>query len=400
MRYHPLDADVIQNPYPTYELLRREEPVCRTPLGFLAVSRYDDVFAILRDPARFSSAAMGALVDQVKSQALDDAHQGGETLLGTDPPRHTRLRRIVNRAFTRRRVAALEPRIREIARTLVSAIPGDGVWDLVSALATPLPVMVIAEILGVDVARRGDFKRWSEEILAAMAGPPGPELLAALEKSGAERAGYLDGLIAERRARPRDDVISTLVEAEHEGGVMTEREVGNFVVLLLVAGNETTTNLIGNAALALLEDPRRLAEAASHLGRLPSVVEETLRYDAPVQLTLRRATEPVELSGGKIDAGETVAVLLGSANRDERQFERPDVFDTLRRQPAHLSFGFGTHYCIGANLARLEARIALEALLSRFPRMALAGEAIRAPSLLTRGARSIPLAASGPRRSD
>ncbi len=237
MEYSPLDPEVTRDPYPAYAALRREAPIYRTPLGFLAVSRYADALAILRDPARFSSAAMAALVDEVKSQSLDMAHQGGETLLGTDPPRHTRLRKIVNRAFTPRRIAALEPRIRELARELMAAIPEDRVWDLVSALAVPLPVMVIAEILGVDTARRVDFKRWSEELLAAMAGPPGPEQLATLQKSGAERSSYLDELIAERRVRPRGDVVSALIEAEHEDGIMTENEVGNFVVLLLIAGN-------------------------------------------------------------------------------------------------------------------------------------------------------------------
>ncbi len=393
MEYSPLDPEVTHNPYPAYAVLRREAPVYRTPLGFLAVSRYADVLAILRDPARFSSAAMGDLIDQVKSVSVEEQHQGGETLIGTDPPRHTRLRKIVNRAFTPRRMVALEPRIRELARELVAAIPEDRVWDLVPALAVPLPVMVIAEILGADTARRADFKRWTEEFLAAMAGPPSPKLLAALQKSGAERSIYLDELIAERRIRPRRDVVSALVEAEHEDGVMTENEVGNFVVLLLIAGNETTTHLIGNAILALLEDPQRLALAARDPARIPAVIEETLRYDTPVQLMLRRATETVELSGGKIEADETVAVMLGSANRDEDQFERADVFDVARPEPRHLSFGFGTHFCVGASLARLEARIVLETLLSRFPRMALAGDVTRAPSLFMRGARSIPLRA-------
>ncbi len=391
MEYSPLDPEITRNPYPVYAILRREAPVYRTPLGFLAVSRYADVLAILRDPARFTSAAMGDLVNQVKSVSASEEHQGGETLIGTDPPRHTRLRKIVNRAFTPRRIAALEPRIREIARELVAAIPEDRVWDLLPALAVPLPVMVIAEILGVDTARRADFKRWSGEIIEAMAGAPGPGLLAALQRSGAERSSYLDELIAERRVRPRRDVVSALVEAEHDDGVMTENEVGSFVVLLLVAGNETTTHLIGNTILALLEDPQRLAQVTSHPARIPAVVEETLRYDTPVQLMLRRATEAVELSGGKIDAGETVAVLLGSANRDEQQFKYPEIFDMSRPEPRHLSFGFGTHFCVGASLARLEARIALEVLLSRFPRMALAGDVTRAPSLLTRGARSIRL---------
>ncbi len=393
MEYNPLDPDITRNPYPVYAHLRREAPIYRTPLGFLAVSRSRDVLAILRDPARFSSSAMGDLVNQVKSHSLDDQHQGGETLIGTDPPRHTRLRKIVNRAFTPRRMAALETRLRDLARELVAEIPEDRVWDLVPALAVPFPVMVIAEILGLDTARLPDLKRWSEEIIAAMSGPPSPELLRTLQKSGSERAAYLDELIAERRVRPRQDVLSALVEAEHDRGVMSEREVGNFVVLLLVAGNETTTHLIGNAVLALLEDRQRLAQVTSDPARMAAVVEETLRYDAPVQLMVRRATETVELSGGKIEAGETVAVLLGSANRDEHEFEHADVFDMERPESHHLAFGFGTHFCVGSNLARLEARIALEELLARFPQLALAGDVARAPSPLTRGARSIPLRA-------
>ena len=391
MRYNPLDPELTRNPYPAYASLRREAPIARSALGFLVVSRYADVLAILRDPDRFSSSAMGALVDSVKDQSLDDAHQGGETLIGTDPPVHTRLRRIVNRAFTPRRVAALAPRIRELTRALLARIPGDRPFDLLPALAVPLPVLVVAEILGVDAARRDDFKRWSDEILDAMSGPPGPELLAALQESGEERAAHLDELVAERRLRPRDDVVSALALAEQEGEAMTEREIGNFLVLLLVAGNETTTNLIGNMLLALTEDPERWRRFASDPSQAAAVVEETLRYDAPVQLTLRSATEDVELSGGKIAAGETLAVLLGSANRDERQFERPDAFDPGRSGSSHLAFGLGTHFCIGAGLARLEARIALEALAQRFPRLVRDGEVERAPSLLTRGARSIPL---------
>ncbi len=393
MEYNPLAPDITRNPYRSYALLRREAPIYRTPLGFLAVSRYDDVLAILRDPIRFSSAAMDDLVNQVKSVSLDDAHQGGESLIGTDPPLHARMRKIVNRAFTPSRIAALQPRIRELTQELIATIPEDRVWDLLPALSVPLPVLVISEILGIDTSRQSDFKRWSEELIAAMAGPPGPELITALQKSGAERAAYLDDLVAEREIRPRGDVVSALVRAEHDDEVMTRGEIGNFIVLLLVAGNETTTHLIGNAMLALLEEPERLAQVASDPSLIPAVVEETLRYDTPVQLMLRRTTEDVELSGGKIDAGETVAILLGSANRDGQQFDDAEAFDMSRKGPRHLSFGLGTHFCVGAGLARLEARIALETLLSRFPHMGLAGEVSRATSLLTRGANSIPLRA-------
>jgi cytochrome P450 len=389
MEYHPFDPDVIQHPYPIYARLRREAPVCRTSLGFAAVSRYDDVLEVLRDPQRFSSSAMGDLIRGVKALSPQDLGQG-ETLLGSDPPVHTRLRKIVNRGFTPRRIAELEPRIRAIARGLVARLAAGGVCDLVAALAVPLPVTVIAEILGIDAERRDDFKRWSEEILAAVAGAPAPELRARLQRSFLERAAYLEGVIEERKRHPREDVISALVRAEQEGGAMTEDEVGNFIVLLLVAGNETTTNLVGNALIAALADPHRLEAVALDPGLVPAWVEETLRFDSPVQLTFRRAREEVELGGEKIRQGELVGLLLGSANRDEGRFRDADRFELLRETNGHLAFGFGTHFCLGANLARLEARVALEALLSRFRRLELVDREIeRVPSLLTRGPRAL-----------
>ncbi len=392
MDYNPLDPEVTRNPYPYYASLRREVPVCRTPLGFLAVSRYDDVLEILRHPDRFSSSAMGDVINQVKSLSHENELGGGETLLGTDPPVHTRLRKIVNRAFTPRRIAALEPRIRALAGELVDGIDSARECDLIRALAVPLPVMVIAEILGIDPRRRSDFKRWSEELLEATSGPPTPELRTALARSGAERTAYLDEVIEERKRSPRDDLISALIQAERDEEVMTENEVGNFVVLLLIAGNETTTNLIGNAVLALANHPESLKAVVDDLSLVMAAVEETLRYDSPVQLMLRRAAESVELSGEKVSQGELVAILLGSANRDERQFDSPDTFDLRRERPSHLAFGFGTHFCLGANLARLEARVALEALLSRFGTLELTEPEIeRVPSLLMRGPKALRL---------
>ncbi len=389
MEYDPLDPRVARNPYPFYEALRREAPVHRTPRGFAAVSRYGDVLDVLRHPGTFSSSAMGDVINGLKSMA--HAEEGGETLLGTDPPVHTRLRKIVNRAFRPGRIAALEPRIRALAAELVDAFEGRHECDLVADLAVPFPVMVIAEILGFDPARRNDFKRWTEEQIAATAGPPTPEFRAALARSGAERLTYLEDLIAERSHHPRSDVLSELLQAERDEEVMTEGEVGNFIVLLLVTGNETTTNLIGNAVLALLEDPEMLAAVAAEPALVPAVIEETLRHDSPVQLTLRRATEDAELSGEKIHCGELLAVLIGSANRDERHFPHADRFDRLRPRRDHLAFGFGTHFCLGAHLARLEARVALETLLSRVRHFEILAEAERMPSLLTRGPRSLRL---------
>ena len=391
MDYDPLDPNVTRDPYPYYAWLRREAPVYRTRHGFMAVSRYEDVLEVLREPTRFSSSAMGDIVNQVKSMSGADLG-GGETLIGTDPPAHTRLRKIVNRAFTPRRVAALEPRIRAVAGELIDELAAEPECDLMAALAVPLPVMMIAEILGIDAARFRDFKRWSEDQIAAMAGPLSPELRASLEKGGIEREAYLDEVFEDRRRNPRDDVISDLVQAEQEVDVMTADEVGNFVVLLMIAGNETTTNLIGNAVLALGSHPESLASVRRDPSLVPNALEETLRYDAPVQLTLRRATEDVELSGGEIPRDTLVAALIGSANRDERHFDVPDRFDVHREGPGHLSFGFGTHFCLGANLARLEARILLEALLYRFRRVEVldSPEGIeRVPSLMMRGARSL-----------
>ncbi len=392
MDYSPLAPDVTQDPYPHYAVLRREAPVYRTPEGFAAVSRYDDVLTILRDPSRFSSSAMADLINGLKAMSHEDELGDGETLLGSDPPVHTRLRKIVNRAFTRRRIASLEPRIREITAELVDDIPRNTEVDLMKALAVPLPVMVIAEILGIDPSRRDDFKRWSEEEIAATAGPPSPELRAAMARSGAERTACLDEVIEERGRNPRDDLVSVLVQAEHDEEVMTEDEIGNFIVLLLIAGNETTTNLIGNAILALLDHPSLFDAVSGGSSSIPALLEETLRYDSPVQLTLRRTTQDVELSGEKIREGELVAVLLGSANRDERQFAHPDRFELERPEGRHLSFGFGTHFCLGAHLARLEARVALESLLSRFGKMQLVPPGVqRAPSLVTRGPKELTL---------
>ena len=225
--------------------------------------------------------------------------------------------------------------------------------------------------------------------MAATAGPPSPQLRAALARSGRERSEYITEVLEVRRREPRDDAISALVQAERDEEAMTDHEITNFIVLLLIAGNETTTNLIGNTVLALAEHPDVHAKVRQELSRVPALLEETLRYDSPVQLTLRRATEDAEIAGEKLQRGETIALLLGSANRDERNFEAPDDFEPSREQRRHLSFGFGTHFCLGAGLARLEGRIAFEALLTRFRGFHATSEPERTPSLITRGASSL-----------
>ena len=365
IEYNPFDPAVRRDPYPVYARLRAEAPVLRNDvLGITSVSRYHDVLTILKSPATFSSRAMRDLFSQGARSVMEDASIDGETLIGSDPPVHTRLRKIVNRAFTPSRIAALEGRVREITAALVAEFAPRGRCELLGDLAIPLPVTIIAEILGVDAERRRDFKRWSDDLLLAATGRPTPSQHERIRVSDEELGQWIDEVVEERRLRPRHDLVSALVAAESSEDVMTAEEIGNLILLLLIAGNETTTNLIANAVLALLEHPDQLAALRSDPALVPQAVEELLRYDSPVQLTVRRTTCDVELDGGKIAEGEMVALLLGSANRDERQFTQPDRLDFGRNVRAHIGFGFGTHFCVGAGLARLEARVVLEALLA------------------------------------
>ena len=367
--YDPLDSIVRENPYPYYAELRREAPAYKVPsLGVWAVSRYADVVAILRSPERFSSAAMASAV----RRPADLAPEGTEgqapdptaaSIIGSDPPEHTRLRTIVSRVFTPRRIAALEPRVREIARERLARFVPTGECDLVADYAVPLPVSVIAELLGIDPERHHDFKRWSDAAMRAVFDSPGQEEAEQIGQHLAEMNEYVDQVIAARRVRATDDLIGTLLRAESLDGALTPDEVKIFTFTLLVAGNVTTTHLIANATLALLAHPA--AKVASTPALVAGMLEEALRYDAPVQFLLRTATEDVELAGVTIPKGAVVAPLSASANRDERAFPDPDRFDVTRNPKDQLAFGHGIHFCLGAALARLEARVAFEELLPR-----------------------------------
>jgi len=354
--YHPFDPRFRQDPYPHYALLRREAPLQRVPgEPWVLVSRHADVRAALRDPATFSSAPMHELISA--GVRLAEGHEvDAQTLIGTDPPVHTRLRKIVNRGFLPSRVAALAPRIREIAEGLCARFAARGACELVHDFAAPLPVTVIAELLGIDPSRHEDFKRWSDALVLSLTGRATPDERKALARSLDELDALLDQTFEARRRAPRDDLISALLHAETNEEVMTDRELGFFVPLLLVAGNETTTHLIGNAVVALLRHPEALAAVRAEPALGPALVEETLRWDPPVQLALRRATRDAELPSGKVRQGEALALLLASANRDEAVFENPERFELYRPERPHLAFGHGTHFCVGSHLARLEAR--------------------------------------------
>jgi cytochrome P450 len=361
--YDPFSPDVQRDPYPHYAELRRVAPVFPIRArGIWAVSRHADVGFALKRPDLFSSSV----------NAVGDGVPAEEALLSSDPPAHTGLRKRVERAFTPARARAFEARLRALADGLVAALPRRGRVDVVAGLAAPLPVIVVAELLGIDPARHADFKRGADAVITRGTGRVAPERRAALDAAVAELKTFLADAIEARRRAPGDDLLSALVRADQEndaGTGLTPAQALNFAVLLLLGGSETTTNLVGNAlrALAGLERARpgtleRLRADGALVDRL---IEETLRHDAPVQAVLRRTTESVLLAGQTLPAGATVLLLLGAANRDGRVFDDAEGFRLDRGDAKHLAFGVGPHHCLGATLARLEARAALDALFAR-----------------------------------
>jgi cytochrome P450 len=388
MDYNPLSPEVLENPYPYYAYLRTQAPVYWVePLQGWALSRYADVDFALRNPQIFSSAEFTA-------QALGDLNPtpGIPWILDMNPPDHTRLRKLVNKGFLPRLIRHLEPRVQEITRQLLTALRRRGEGDLMTTLSGPLPTTVIAEMLGVETERFDDFKRWSDDVVLATSRPTDEAVRARVRESGAAFRAYFARLIERRRTDPGEDVITALVRAEEERDMLSSSEILGLAVLLLLAGNETTTNLIGNAVRNLLSHPEELAKVRADRSLTPSLVEEVLRYESPVQLIPRVTTREVELEGGKIPAGAIVFLLLGSANRDERKFPEPDRFDVTRNPQDHLGFGYGIHYCLGAPLARLEGRIALEQLLFDCPPFICTRERLpQIASLLVRGVQTLPI---------
>jgi cytochrome P450 len=363
--FNPIDPATRRDPFAFYERGRREQPLyfhAGLPRRVYSVFRYADVQAILRDWETWSS--------QFPPTILPDTEEApAASMLGSDPPRHTRLRSLVNKAFTPRIVQRLEPRMHQIAEELVDAAVAAGEVDLVQALTYPLPVTVIAEIIGVPPEDRAQFKVWSDQAVAALGtgffGGMDPQRLEQRMQLLREMRAYFVPLAEERRRHPQEDLLTGLVQAEHEGSRLDHAEMLSMLTLLLVAGNETTTTLIGNAVLELLAHPGEEKRLRDDPSLMPRAIDEVLRFASPVQFDPRRAARPLELHGVRIEPDEFVLCWLGSANRDPEIFEQPDVFDVGRERNPHLAFGFGTHYCLGANLARLEARVALQALLGR-----------------------------------
>lgn len=363
-----LSEDMRRNPFPVYDHMRRTAPVFQDPrTGFWMIFDYEGVKRALNEASEFSSN-LWATANQPTPQWM----------IFFDPPRHTMLRGLIMRAFTPRMVATLEPRIRELSAHLLDKVAMDGTFDLAAAFSVPLPLMVIAEMIGIPAEDWTRFKRWSDVILMLSYTAFNSDAMAAVNADyfavTAEMKAYLPELMAQRRAVPRDDLLTRLVEAEMDGERLSEDEILAFVQLLLTAGNETTANLLNNAILCFLESPDQLAQVRTAPELLPAAIEEVLRYRSPLQFMYRAIKCEVEMHGQRIPAGKMVLAVIGSANRDPLQFANPDQFDIRRNPNPHIAFGHGIHFCLGAALSRLEARVALTELLTRFERFELASD--------------------------
>jgi cytochrome P450 len=373
IHFNPMAPEFLADPYPTYHRLRTEDPVHWSPLGFWVLTRYDDVVAVLRDQ-RFAKEPMIAAV-----AARFGISPGtiGLSMLDRDPPDHTRLRGLVSKAFTPRVVERLRPHIQEIVDGLLARVEGKGGMDLIEEFAYPIPVMVICELLGVPVEDQERFKTWSLDLARGLDSIMLPVDSEVALRSGIARQGlteYFRNLIAKRRAEPRNDLLSALIAAEEAGDKLTEHELLASSILLLVAGHETTVNLIGNGTLALLRHPDQLRRLRENPGLIGSAIEELLRYDGPVQRTARMPSTEVTIGGRTIKSDEMVMPFIGAADRDPAQFPDPDRLDIARADNRHVAFGMGIHFCLGAPLARVEGQIAINTLVQRLPKLALATE--------------------------
>ena len=377
------------DPHPVYARLRAEAPVFWCPAGqFWALSKYEDVRRVGHDTTLFSSRRGTLLADGRARDAGGPHAPGAKHLIRSDPPDHTMLRKVVSRSFTPRMISSLEDRARSIARDLLERIDAGAVTDVVGALSAPFTTYVIAELMGVPRERWADFWTWTDSAIAQVdAGRSDPALAAHVS----DLMAFFGELLEQRRRHPADDIVSDLVAGELQGQPLTELDLLTYCKFLLVAGTETTRNLISSGTALLSEHPdqRQLLLRSPEL--IPDAVEEMLRVTSPVLAFCRTATADTEIRGQRIAAGDYLALLYASANRDEDIWAEPDRFDVLRRQPRpHVAFGFGAHVCLGANLARMEARVLFEELLRVFPDFQVTGPAVRGKSTLVAIVEELP----------
>lgn len=370
--------DTFRNhPHEHFDMLRHAEPVHHdTTLGRIVLTRAADVAAVLKDRGLSvdnRKAAPDSIVQRLMTAEDRDAPR---SMLSLDDPDHARLRRLVTHAFNARAIEGMRPHIAVVADALLDAVEDAAQFDLIEDYAAPLPIIVIAEMLGVGAADRADFRRWSKGLANVFSPLRTPEHLAGIKRNADELSAYFDRAIAERRAVPRDDLISALIAVEDNGDRLSTQEIITMCNLLLLAGNLTTTDLIGNTVLALLRNPEQRAKVIAAPARIVDAIEETLRLDPPVMQSLRIATVPQSVGGAEVGAGAAITPFLMAAGQDPALHRDPLRFDIDRPDKTHFAFGGGVHFCLGAPLARAEAEIALTRLLARFPALALAGQPI------------------------
>jgi len=392
--FNPLDPKHVADPYPLYAELRRRGRVHQSRLTRGPVlSHYEDVAAALHDDRlstnpshsrgwprqRKRLAAIGRTDDEIERRSI----------LASDPPDHTRLRKLVSKAFTPRAISELEARMGALVDELLAPVRGT-TFDLCEVLAWPFPVIVIAELLGVPRKDRARFKAWSDEVVLSI-GVVKREGARRSLRAGRELGEYFTEIARERREEPRDDLLSGLLAAEEEGDRLTLQEVLTMCSFLLVAGNETTAKMIGNGMAALFRDPEQLDALRTDPDLDATAPDELLRFDGPVQMTTRNALEDLELAGHRVEKGRQVILCLGSANRDPARFAQPDRLDLARVDNPHVALGHGRHFCLGASLARLETRVALRGLLDRFPGLEQAGDVVWGDNAVLRGVAHLPV---------
>jgi len=392
--FNPLSPDVIRNPYPYYHRLREVDPVHRSALGFFVASRHADVSFVLRDK-RFGKDFVGRMTRRFGAQVLEEPvyRSMRHWMLQQDPPDHTRLRGLVVKAFTARRVEDMRPRIQEIVDHTLDRVAAQGHMDLIADLAFRLPITVICEMLGIPPEHHEMI--FSGARTGGRLLDPVPLSRAEIDEANAHglaQAEYFRGLFELRRRNPGDDLTTQLVQAEDEGSRLTNEELTANIILLFGAGHETTVNLIGNGLLALHRNPDQLRLLKDGPSLMPNAIEEFLRYDSSVQLTGRTALEDVVVGGVPVEKGEAVLCLLGAANRDPAAYPEPDRLDITRPNIRPMSFGGGIHFCLGAQLARIEAEIAIATLLRRFPTLTLenADQPEWRPTFVLRGLNRLP----------
>lgn len=398
--FNPFDPSFAENPYPQLAQLREHDPVHKTLLDFWVLFRYEDVNRFVRDHSLSveDRNAGPTMTDQLRKEALGDrfeemVERGSHAILNLDPPDHTRLRRLVTKAFTPRVIEQLRPRIQEFVDQALDAAEAKGELELIGDLAFPLPFAVISEMLGMPETDSVQLREWSGTIVRSLEPLADPDLIRAIADAGEKMRAFTEEAIAWKRANPADDLLSALIAAEEGGDALSDEELIDQVILLYIAGHETTVNLIGNGTLALVRNRDQLELFRADPSLEANAIEGLLRYDPPVQMTRRITLQDVEVRGKTIPAGTFVVCVIASANRDATQWgDTADVLDITRSgAERHLAFGGGVHYCLGAALARLEGRVAIGTLVRRFPGLELAGDPTWNGRLNLRGLDRLPL---------